>query len=163
VIFAIVGMDVHPFDRLARAVDALAETPIGAEGVFIQLGACTYEPKHARFERFLSFGEVCENIERSSAVITHAGAGSTIVCLQHGKRPIIVPRRARFAECVDEHQAPFARKLAESGLAFFVDDVAMLANAISEVSSTPSPAGAFTEPTDITRWLEEFWRQGANR
>ena len=55
-ILAIMGMEVHPFDRLARAIDALAASGTVGEEFLIQLGACTYEPKHARFERYLSFG-----------------------------------------------------------------------------------------------------------
>lgn len=126
-IFVIMGMEVHPFDRLAKAVDELArDKALGGEEFFIQLGACTYQPQHARFTKFLSFGEVCENIQRSSAVITHAGAGSTLVCIQQGKFPIMVPRRSTWGEHVDEHQVPFAQKLAEGGLARVVDDMADL-------------------------------------
>ena len=74
-IFVIMGMEVHPFDRLARAVDDLQRSGQVGEEFFVQLGSCRYEPRNARFQRFLSFGEVCENIRRASVVITMPAPG----------------------------------------------------------------------------------------
>lgn len=163
-IFVIMGMEVHPFDRLAKAVDELArDKALGGEEFFIQLGACTYQPQHARFTKFLSFGEVCENIQRSSAVITHAGAGSTLVCIQQGKFPIMVPRRSTWGEHVDEHQVPFAQKLAEGGLARVVDDMADLPQAIEDVRGKAAPTGAMGRATELTSWLEGYWQDLAQK
>jgi len=158
VIFVITGMEVHPFDRLVRAVDDLQRSGSVGEDFLIQLGSCTYQPRHARFERFLSFGEVCENIRRASVVITHAGAGSTLVCIQQGKHPIIVPRRARFGEHVDEHQVPFAEKLAGSGLATAVHELEALGAAIASVAAREAPAGEVGRAGELTAWLEGYWR-----
>jgi len=151
-------MDVFPFDRLARAVDELQGSRLVEEDFFVQLGSCTYEPLHARFERFLSFGDVCENIRRASVVITHAGAGSTLVCIQQGKYPIMVPRLARFGEIVDDHQVPFARRLSEGNVALAVGDTTQLGEAIASVrgrSAAPRVTGRTAELCD---YLEGFWR-----
>lgn len=157
-IFVIMGMEIHPFDRLAKAVDDLARTNAVGEEMFLQLGSCTYVPQHARSQKFLSFGEVCENVQKASVVITHAGAGSTLVCLQNGKHPIMVPRRSRWGEHVDEHQVPFAEKFGQSGLATVVDDVSDLARAIETVRKKSPQASTIGGATELTSWLEGFWR-----
>ena len=152
------GMEVHPFDRLAKAVDDIQRTGAAGEDLFVQLGSCTYEPRHAPFERFLSFGDVCENIRKASVVITHAGAGSTLVCIQQGKFPIMVPRFSRFGEHVDEHQVPFAKKLSAGGLALTVEDTNELQAAIASVRGRSAPSNAMGRAAELSSWLEEFWR-----
>lgn len=157
-IFVIMGMEIHPFNRLAQAVDELQQSNVLGEEFFLQLGSCTYQPKYARFQKFLSFGEVCEQIQRASVVITHAGAGSTLNCIQQGKHPVMVPRRARWGEHVDEHQVPFAQKFGHNGLATVVDDVSELRAAIESARGKSAPAGAMGHATQLTSWLEGFWQ-----
>lgn len=162
-IFVIMGMEVHPFDRLARAIDELQGANAGGEQFFVQLGACTYEPRHARFKRFLSFGEVCENIRDSSLVITHAGAGSTLVCIQQGKHPILVPRRSHLGEHVDEHQVPFAEKFDRLGLATTVNDLTHLSSAIASLRDRSAQRPVAGNAQELTSWLEDFWQGVARR
>ena len=157
-IFVIMGMEVHPFDRLARAVDELARAGTAGEDFFVQLGTCGYEPRHARFERFLSFGDVCEQIRRASVAVTHAGAGSTLLCIEQGKHPVMVPRRSRLGEHVDEHQLPFAEKLEAGGLATVVREMEELPAAIAAKRSRGAPADSLGRARELTGWLETFWR-----
>ena len=157
-IFVILGMDVYPFDRLARAVDELQRDGACGDEFFLQLGASKYVPQHARFERYLPFGDVCENVRKASVVITHAGAGSTLVCIQQGKHPVLVPRYPRFGEIVDEHQLPFAQKFGELGLATTVHEMSELAGAISAVRGKSAPQHANGRALELTSWLEGFWQ-----
>lgn len=162
-ILAIMGMEVHPFDRLACAIDELAAGGTFEEEFLIQLGACTYEPQHARFERYLSFGDLCDQIRASSAVITHAGAGSTLTCIQHGKFPIMVPRRAKDGEHVDDHQFPFTDKMCDIGYATAVREMSELPAAIWSVQGRTAEANALGRSTELTDWLEGFWDDLATR
>ena len=151
------GMEVHPFDRLARAIDELAASATFDEEFFIQLGACNYSPQHARWERFLSFGDLCERIREASAVITHAGAGSTLTCIQQGKVPIMVPRRARDHEHVDDHQVSFTDKMCEIGYATAAREMSELPAAITAVQGRGPTVAAPARSSELTDWLEEFW------
>lgn len=162
-IFVIMGMEVHPFDRLARAVDELEKTGAIGEDFFVQLGSCSFEPVHARFERYLSFGEVRENVRKASVVVTHAGAGSTLLCIQQEKLPIVVPRRSRLGEHVDEHQVQFAERLDRTGLATAVYDVGELGGAIHSVRTRRGQGGHVGQAKELTRWLDGFWRDIAGR
>jgi UDP-N-acetylglucosamine transferase subunit ALG13 len=159
VIFVITGMEIHPFDRLARTVDELHRTRAVGEDFLIQLGSCTFEPRHVPFVRYLSFGEICDRIREASVVITHAGAGSTLVTLQQGKHPVVVPRLARFGEHVDDHQLGLAEKLASRGLVTVVRDEATLAGAIEAARCADSPAHFAGRASALTSWLDEFWRR----
>jgi len=158
VIFVIMGMEVHPFDRLARAVDELAATGAVEDDFFVQLGTCRYEPRHTRFERFVSFGDVAERIRCASVVVTHAGAGSTLLCIEQGKHPVMVPRRSSRGEHVDEHQLPFAEKMEAGGLATVVREMEELPAAIVATRSRAAPADALGRARELTGWLEAYWR-----
>lgn len=158
-IFVILGMDVYPFDRLAQAVDELERDKACGEDFFLQLGASKYEPKHARFERFLPFGDVVENIRKASVVITHAGAGSTLVCIQQGKHPVLVPRLPKYGEIVDEHQIPFAEKFGGLGLATTVREMSELPAAIAAARGRSGGGKAASgNARELVSWLEGFWQ-----
>lgn len=58
-----------------------------------------------------------EAIASADLVFTHAGVGSALVALQHGKAPIVMPRQAAFDEHVDDHQQLLADELYDRGLA----------------------------------------------
>lgn len=156
-ILVIMGMEVHPFDRLARAVDELAETRAVDDDFFMQLGTCKYEPRFVRFERFLSFGDIRDEIRRASVVVTHAGAGSALLCIDQGKHPVVVPRRPEYGEQVDEHQLPFADKLRVARLATVVQEMNELPAAIAAARSLAAPRHALGRASELTDWLDAYW------
>ncbi|MFQ5654572.1 MAG: glycosyltransferase [Planctomycetota bacterium] len=100
------------FDRLVRAVDEWAGEKGSAE-VFAQIGKGEYEPRNMRWVRNLEPGEFLERVRRSTALIAHAGMGSIIRALEHGKPIVVMPRRARFREHRNDHQVATARRLRE--------------------------------------------------
>jgi UDP-N-acetylglucosamine--N-acetylmuramyl-(pentapeptide) pyrophosphoryl-undecaprenol N-acetylglucosamine transferase len=61
--------------------------------------------------------ELSRAMAESDVVITHAGIGSAVSALMAGKRPVFVPRRKKFSEHVDDHQALIAAELDQRGLA----------------------------------------------
>ena len=128
-IFVTVGTNEAPFDRLVRAIDRL---PSGEE-VFAQCGTSSHWPAHAVRVDFLTFEELVEIVRRARVVVTHAGAGSTMVALANGKCPVVVPRLQRYGEAVDDHQLSFARRLAERGLVTLVEDPLGLPEALAAV------------------------------
>lgn len=162
-IVVITGMEIHPFDRLIRAVDQLVESGRLQLSVFIQRGHTPYQPKAVPYEDFLTFGDLRERIEASRLVITHAGAGSTLTCLQCRKRPIVVPRQARYGEHVDDHQLPFAKRLADFGLVRQVLDIDDLPDAIEgELLGTSAYVAERSGGTSgIVTFLEEVWSKRA--
>jgi UDP-N-acetylglucosamine transferase subunit ALG13 len=108
-----------PFDRLLRAVDAI---PPGEE-IIAQTGRSNAPSTRATCIEFLPYDELVAHVRRARVVVAHAGVGSVVTALLHGKRPIVVPRLSRFGETVDDHQLPFARRLHRAGLVTCIEDV----------------------------------------
>jgi UDP-N-acetylglucosamine transferase subunit ALG13 len=122
-----VGTNEAAFDRLIVALDRI---PPGEE-VVAQCGSSRHRPRRASCFDFLPFDELAELIRQARVVVTHAGAGSTMVALASGKRPIVVPRLHRYGEAVDDHQLDFARRLAERGLVTVAEDPDRLSDTIA--------------------------------
>jgi UDP-N-acetylglucosamine transferase subunit ALG13 len=129
VILVTVGTNEARFDRLLRALDALP----GGEELVVQHGPSPVRPAGATCVDFLPFDDLAAEIRRARVVITHAGVGSTIASLLNGKRPVVVPRLAREGEAVDDHQVAFGRRLHHAGLVRFVEDPALLPQAVAEL------------------------------
>ena len=65
----------------------------------------------------MSDEEFRAEIDRADVVVSHAGVGTFLRCLQAGSVPVLVPRRARFGEHVDDHQEQIATVADARGLA----------------------------------------------
>ncbi len=115
-IFVTVGSQKFQFDRLIEAVDALVASGAVENGAFAQTGACTYVPEHMRHEAFLDREAFRAQMDACDVVVTHGGTGAIIGAVKDGKKVIAVPRRARYGEHVDDHQAEIVRQFGEMGL-----------------------------------------------
>jgi UDP-N-acetylglucosamine transferase subunit ALG13 len=102
------------FDRLIRAVDDWAGSRAKSD-VFAQIGPSDYRPKHIGATRFLDPEEFRRRIEAARIVVAHAGMGSIISSLEHGKPIIVMPRRAELREQRNDHQIATAKHFARQG------------------------------------------------
>ena len=130
-IFVTLGTQAFPFDRLLRGLDGLQEELV------VQAGASTHRPGGAAWFDYLEYPELVEHVRKARAVVSHAGVGSVMTAVAEGKRPLVVPRLHRFGEAVDDHQVPFARRLAEAGLVTLVEDPAGLPAALADPPGLP--------------------------
>jgi beta-1,4-N-acetylglucosaminyltransferase len=111
VIFLTVG-SMFPFDRLVRSMDGLIADGTITETVEAQIGDGLYEPQHMRFSRFMGKPEYVEKFMQADKIVAHAGAGTIALALQYGKPLLVMPRRGRLAEHVNDHQLVTAKKYA---------------------------------------------------
>src|SRR3989442_5847956 len=116
------GTNGVAFDRLLRAVGAI-ETE---EPLVVQHGPSSLRPSGARCVDYVSFAELVEFVQEARVVVCHGGVGSILVALINGKRPVVVPRLARYGEVVDDHQLELGQRLSEAGLVTLVEDVVRL-------------------------------------
>ncbi len=142
-IFVTVGTHEQPFNRLVKKIDKLKETGVITEDVIIQTGFSTYEPKYCQWSKLYPYQEMVKMVADARIVITHGGPSSFIMPLQIGKIPIVVPRRKKFNEHVNDHQLEFANAVAErQGNIIVADDINkisdMIVNYDSIVSSMPA-------------------------
>ena len=151
-ILVTVGTNETPFDRLLRA----AGTLVDLDELVVQYGSSALRPDGARCVDFLPFDELTELVASARVVVTHAGAGSVLVCLAAGKRPVVMPRLHAFGEAVDDHQLIFARQLAGAGLLTVVGDGAELEKAVREANGAERALrGADALAADLSSYLRE--------
>ena len=61
--------------------------------------------------------ELEDAMREADAVVAHAGTGTAMTAFELGVCPVLVPRRSRHGENIDEHQSVTARDLERRGLA----------------------------------------------
>ncbi len=138
-IFASVG-SMFPFDRLVRAVDEWsgenAKTP-----VLIQIGAGSYEPRHADFVRVLPQSDYTDHLRSCTLFVAHVGIGSILQALECRKQMLLLPRLHALREHVTDHQLHTAARFHGTPGLLFVHDEAAIKTAISRLLIEPLETG----------------------
>lgn len=134
--FVSVGNAYQPFTRLIHAVTSIAHTL--PQPVLVQHGHTPFDNSECRGVAFLDMPAFESAVGEAEVVILHAGAGSVIHALRAGKTPIVMARRAKFGEHVDDHQIEFARKLMLTGRVLAVENVVELEAAIGRARRLPA-------------------------
>lgn len=107
------GTHEQPFDRLLEIVAPLAQE----DSLVIQHGHTPPSTDmRASWIEFTSYDELVGLMSDAEAVICHAGVGTIMSALGVGKCPVVVARRARFDEHVDDHQVQITSAFAERGI-----------------------------------------------
>lgn len=115
-IFVTLGT-IKPYKFLSLITNVQRIVPSDCE-IFWQLGESIDAP--------VNIGEKVDSISSdafdskvnwSDIVISHSGVGSALRVMELGKMPILVPRRSRRGEHVDDHQSQVADVLSAEGLA----------------------------------------------
>jgi UDP-N-acetylglucosamine transferase subunit ALG13 len=147
-IFATVGTDHHPFDRLVDWVDRWIDeqrsyAPLEA---IVQAGT-SRPPGRAAHAGCLPFGKFRSELARADAVICHGGPGTIAEALMAGHRPLVVPRRHDLGEHVNDHQVRFARRMANRDQIVLCESYETLAAGLASLRdrrAQPVPAPADT-------------------
>jgi UDP-N-acetylglucosamine transferase subunit ALG13 len=147
VIFVVVGNAQVGFKRLIQSVDEIAENGIlKGEEIFIQTGnTLKKKKKNCDTKPFLSLGEFLAYMEAADLIICHGGCGTILHAVRLGKVPVVMPRREKYGEIVNDHQLQLVDALAAESRIVPVYEPADLSEAIvkarkkiGEISSYPS-------------------------
>jgi UDP-N-acetylglucosamine transferase subunit ALG13 len=152
-IFVSTGTNEQPFDRLVLASAALeVDDPL-----VVQYGSSAVAPTGSGWCDFLTFDEMTDAMTRARVVVVHAGVGSVLLARRCGKVPVVVPRRVSLGEAVDDHQVPFARRLAAAGLVTLAEDQEQLQAAVDdEARDVSSSIGGDPSGGALARELRDF-------
>ncbi|UCC30684.1 MAG: hypothetical protein JSU86_00100 [Phycisphaerales bacterium] len=124
-IFLTVGTQFG-FDRLVRTVDQwLAIRP--QVQVFGQIGQARFQPRHFPSVPWLERGEFLQRLRSAEGVVSHAGIGTILQCLEEKKPLLVLPRRSALGECINDHQLITARQLDRQALVQVAYDERQLA------------------------------------
>jgi len=113
VIFLTTGTQL-PFDRLVRAVDDWADTAQPAGGIVAQVmpaPRAPYVPRNFRTRARLKPEEYAAIFAKADLIVSHAGMGTILTALTHGKRICIMPRQLCFGEHRNDHQRATVERL----------------------------------------------------
>lgn len=133
-VFVTVGNATQNSRRLLDAIDRLASAgTFGAEQILVQYGYNSeFVSDRCICTAFLSGDEFAAVIETADVIVCHAGAGTILHALGSGKVPVVVPRRLKYGEIIDDHQVQLTRVLAEKRRIVPVMDLADLEVAIAQ-------------------------------
>jgi UDP-N-acetylglucosamine transferase subunit ALG13 len=85
--------------------------PLIPSEILIQKGYSRYLPKNTKHFDFVSMEEAMDYIQKSQLVISHAGIGTIILCKKYGIPILILPRRKKHREHMNDHQLEIAEAL----------------------------------------------------
>jgi len=107
-IFLTVGTCPQQFDRLIKAVDKAVGDHLVDEEVVAQIGACNYSPKHMKYAEIMDKSEFDACFSSARYLVGHAGMGTISMSLEAGKPLLVLARRAKYGEHVNDHQVSTA-------------------------------------------------------
>jgi UDP-N-acetylglucosamine transferase subunit ALG13 len=81
----------------------------------MQAGTSSYVPRNADRLDYVGREEFDDLCRTSDYLVMHAGVGSVMASMRHGKLPIIVPRRGDLGEHINNHQFELATELSRLG------------------------------------------------
>ncbi len=156
-IFLTVGTQ-FPFDRLVKAIDDLLDRGLIHEQIVAQIGDSKYRPRHFEAVASLDKSAFDRNVREASAIIGHAGTGTITAALEHSKPLLVMPRRKKYGEVVNDHQVMLAIKFEALGHLLLARDETELADKIAELKSfVPRPRKV--DPGEIARRIDVFLDQ----
>lgn len=122
--FISIGNALQPFDRFAKII--CQAKPFLPKPIFIQSGNTVFDCNEVTIEKYISLESFIKKIYYSNVVIMHAGAGSIIHALQCNKTPIVMPRKKKYNEHIDDHQVELAKALEKDKKIFLFEDLIQL-------------------------------------
>jgi UDP-N-acetylglucosamine transferase subunit ALG13 len=157
-----VGTDHHPFDRLVHWVDGWLASPAGGRTAgltcLMQTGTSAPPSGVADWEPYFEFNALQAAMGQATAVVCHGGPGTILGARHLGAVPIVVPRRHRLGEHVDDHQVAFSRRLAAEGSVFLAEAEADLHALLGRVVAEPAAFRAPAERQHSTAAVRAFGR-----
>lgn len=132
-IFVTVGTD-QPFDRMVKVVDSWAAEHCRSD-FFAQIGEGGWEPKCMPFSQFLSPPDFQKRFGQARVIIAHAGMGTILSALNHGKPILVMPKLASLGEHRNEHQLATARRMMSLGNVAVAFDEAELREKLDQLET----------------------------
>lgn len=160
-IFVTIGNTTQGFRRLLEAVDLLAgKGMLGDEKIFLQTGSTlNFRPSYCEYEPFLSMDEFQQWVGKADLIICHGGCGTLLQTVRLGKVPVVMPRRKKYGEHVNDHQVQLIEALASEGRSIPAYEPEDLPEAIAEArrrNSQPVPPPPSQMLDFVAKAIEEL-------
>lgn len=114
-IFVTLGTQDKTFERLLVKLDQMIDKGIIKDDLVVQAGSTKYNSKNMKILDFIDMNQFNSYIENCEYMITHAGVGTIINGINHGKKVIAVARREKYGEHENDHQVEITTKFTKMG------------------------------------------------
>lgn len=126
-------------NRVIRELDKLIEEKfLSANEIFIQRGD-SQRSKYAPCQEYMEESIFNGYLQKSEILITHGGTSSIIKGLRAQKRIIVIPRRKKYGEHVDDHQLQIAQLFEQKKYLLVLNNIDNLKQAIVKIRSMTMP------------------------
>lgn len=142
--FVSVGNAKQEFLRFFQMIDNVAD--LLPKPVYVQRGHTQYENEKFDVVRFINMDQFQLKMADATVVILHAGAGSVINAINSKKKPIVIPRLAKYNEHVDDHQLEFSTQLEKKNKVCVVQNDGDMSASIQELLNIQFIQNNATEP-----------------
>jgi UDP-N-acetylglucosamine transferase subunit ALG13 len=126
---------IRPY-RFDAVVDAILATGLVDDRTVWQLGTTTRQTLPGTAFSQLGATEFDRRAREADVVITHAGVGTVMHLLEMGIFPVVVPRRAKRNEHIDDHQVQIAGLLNSRAISLVREVEALDRSTIFAASAT---------------------------
>lgn len=146
-LFVTVGNATQPFIRLLRAIDELKTAGEISGHVVLQVGrASSFRPQSCEYHDVVPYERFTELIAEADVIVSHAGAGTLTHVMGIGKTPVVMPRRAKYGEHVDDHQLELAEALERQDRVIVAREAVDLVPAIARARQCERVSGGHRAP-----------------
>lgn len=138
--FITFGNVSKPFPRMVEMILAVSDSL--PKPVIVQAGPNLEYLENSGFEvfRYCDIVRFNELIDSSKLIISHAGVGALSTSLNFWKKPIIIPREAKYGEHINDHQIHFAEEFSKDGLYFLVQNQKEMLDVVQTKSYIEKPS-----------------------
>lgn len=112
-ILILLGTQDKPFERILKAVSKEIDKGNIKEKVVAQTGCTLFSHEKIKTFDFTTKEEIEELIKKARIIITHAGVGTIIECIENDKKVIVVPRLKKYGEHTNDHQLQITKEFSE--------------------------------------------------
>ncbi len=158
-IFVTVGTQFS-FDRLIKAIDQACESGLITDEIFAQTGQGQYQPKHFEAVASLEKDKFDTLLKQSSGVISHAGMGTITMAFDNQIPLLVMPRRKKHNEVVNDHQVAIANKFESLGLMLVAEEEKDLPGKIKQLKNF-NPQQRQTQQQDVVNRVKLFLNEQA--
>ena len=156
-IFLTVGTQ-FPFDRLVKSVDEFVGSNGLDEEIFAQIGNSTYQPQNFKAVASLDKNLFDKYLRDASCIISHAGMGTITMALEHQKPLLVLPRRQKYKEVVNDHQVAIAKKFEQLGHLLVAYETEQIPEKLEQLK-TFVPRKRQAQPQAVAERIERFLKE----
>lgn len=155
-ILVVVGL-MYGFERLVKKMDDIAGNI--EEDVIMQIGNTLYEPKNAKYYRFLPEKDMNSLYNDARIIVCHAGVGTILSSLIRNKSVITVPRRIKYGEHIDDHQLEMSGEFDRDGIIKVVYDIDKLNDVLTVMTNFHDNIELTKKKSVLSQKLKEYLNQ----